>query len=99
MASENPANAAGSLPEGFSIATLTALLPSFTGLRCWLTLILIGSILGICQRVAPQAWDAIVDLFWVTIEFDSADWGGGYGGCSLATSLPHLSGADQAFPS
>jgi len=60
MAFENPTN-------------ITDTLLPFTGFQGWLTLILIGSVFGICQRVAPQAWDAIVDLFWVTIEFDEVD--------------------------
>ena len=83
MAFENPANVTGSLPEGFSTTTLTTLLPAFTGLQGWLTLSLIGCVFGICQRVAPQAWDAIVDSFWITIEFHQVDRS--YRGCLLAT--------------
>jgi len=64
---------ADSLPEGSSTTTLTTLLPSFTGFQGWLTLSLIGCVFGICQKVVPQAWEAVVDSFWVTIEFEGDD--------------------------
>jgi len=96
MTLEDPTDVAGSLPE-FSIKTLTALLPSFTGFQGWLTLSLIGCIFGICQRVAPQAWDAIIDSFWVTIEF--REWDPSYRECLLAAPalMPPLPGTDHAF--
>ena len=97
MTLDDPTDVAGSLPE-FSIETLTALLPSFTGFQGWLTLSLIGCIFGICQRVVPQAWDTIVDSFWVTIEFGERD--PSYSECFLAAPalmLP-LPGADHVLP-
>ena len=100
MAFENTTDIAGSLPE-FPITTLTTLLSSFTGLQGWLTLILIGSVFRICQRIAPHAWDAILDLFWVTIEFDQLDdEGTSYRECLFTAPalMPPLSGADHALP-
>ena len=39
---------------------MTILLSSFTGFRGWLAIFLVGCVSGICQMVAPKAWDAIV---------------------------------------
>jgi len=78
----------GPLPEGFSITTLTTPLPYFTGFQGWLTLSLIVCVFGICQRVAPQVLDAIVDSFWVTIEFEEDDHS--YRECLLVTPAVQL---------
>jgi len=95
MAVENPTNATTSIHGGFSITTLTALLPSFTGFRGLLTLFLMGCVFEMCRRFAPHAWEALVDSFWVTIEFDEDDRS--YRECLLAIAMSPLPGADHVL--
>ena len=67
-----------SLTEKPSIATLATLLLSFTEFQDWLKLLLIGGIFETCRRVVFQVWHAIVDSFWVSVDFEEYD--DSYGG-------------------
>jgi len=56
-----------SLTESPSFATLA------TELKRWLKLFLVGGAFETCRRVTFQAWDAIIDSFWITIDFEQSD--------------------------
>ena len=56
-----------------SIASLATVLLSFTRFQDWLKLFLIGAIFELCRRVSFQAWDSIVDSFWITLDFEESD--------------------------
>ena len=71
--SANLTNITTTLAEKPSLTTLATVLLSFTGLQDWLKLFLIGGIFETCRRVVSQAWNNIVDLFWVTVDFEEGD--------------------------
>jgi chaperone BCS1 len=71
--SANLTNITNSLVEKPSIATLATVLLSFTGFQDWLKLFLIGGVLETCRRIVFQAWDSIVDSFWITVDFEEGD--------------------------
>jgi len=71
--SANLTNITNTLAEKPSIATLATVLFSFTGFQDWLKLFLIGGVFETCRRASLQAWDSIVDRFWVTVDFEEGD--------------------------
>ena len=71
--SANLTNITNTLAEKPSIATLATVLLSFTGFQDWLKLLLIGGIFETCRRVFFQAWNSVVDSFWITVDFEQGD--------------------------
>ena len=71
--SANLTNITNALAEKPSIATLATVLLSFTGFQDWLKLLFIGGVFEACRRAAFQAWDNIVNWFWITVDFEEGD--------------------------
>ena len=71
--SANLTNITTTLTEKPSIATLATVLLSSAGFQDWLKLFLIGGVFETCRRTVFQAWDSIVDSFWITVDFEEGD--------------------------
>ena len=82
----NLTSIADTLAQKPSIATLATILLSFTGFQDWLKLFLIGGIFETCRRFAFQAWHAVVDSFWITVDFEDGD--DSYGEHSRISAVP-----------
>jgi mitochondrial chaperone BCS1 len=77
----NATTAAATTPAPLTMPTdlssLIALLFSFSALRDWLKLVLIGGVFETCRRLFYYSWNKVVDSFWITAQFheDDASYG------------------------
>jgi mitochondrial chaperone BCS1 len=56
-----------------SFPSLISLLLAFPGLRDWLKLIIIGSVLETCRRFYSSIWSSVVNSFFITAQFKEED--------------------------
>ena len=56
-----------------SLTDVWALLMTFTALREWLKLIVMGGALETCRRLLSGAWAAFVASFFLTAHFEERD--------------------------
>ena len=68
-----PANGQGLFDAPFSISTILSLLLSFSALRDWLKLIVIGGAIETCRRSCMRLWSSVIESFWITASFDEHD--------------------------
>lgn len=59
------------LPSG--LAEIWAFVLSFSALRDWLKLIVLGGVLETCRRFGYLAWQSFVDSFFLTAHFEQED--------------------------
>ncbi|QRV73490.1 mitochondrial chaperone BCS1 [Ceratobasidium sp. AG-Ba] len=64
---------ADSLSSISGIGTLLTILLSFSGLRDWLKLIVLGGALETLRRSASTCWEWVVGKFFLTIHLDNDD--------------------------
>lgn len=57
----------------FNLSTLLSLLLSFSALRDWVKLIVIGGAIETCRRSAMRLWSTFMESFWLTASFDEND--------------------------
>ncbi|OBZ73585.1 putative mitochondrial chaperone BCS1-B [Grifola frondosa] len=55
------------------LSSLVTMLLSFSAIRDWLKLLVLGSVLETCRRIIFGSWDSIVGTFWITAAFDGND--------------------------
>ncbi|KAK7686175.1 hypothetical protein QCA50_010395 [Cerrena zonata] len=55
------------------ISSLLTMLLSFSALRDWLKLFVIGGLIETCRRLLFSAWAVVVESFWITATFDYDD--------------------------
>ncbi len=69
------ATAASSAPlaSPLNLSTLISLLLSFSALRDWLKLIVIGGVIETCRRTCLRLWSSFIESFWITASFDEND--------------------------
>ena len=56
-----------------SITTLISVFLSFSALRDWLKLFIIGGAVESCRRVGLKFWTTLVEAFWITACFEDTD--------------------------
>jgi len=78
------ADAASKMPTDFS--SLIAFIYSFSALRDYLKLIVLGGALETLRRLSSASYASLVDRFFITATFESEDLS--YGGHSLFFALP-----------
>lgn len=70
------ASAAAPAVASFNILQLPSLISmllSFSAVRDWLKLLLLGAIVETCRRVLTKAYYGFVNYFWITATFDGND--------------------------
>lgn len=61
-------------PTGaFNLNTVLSLVLSFSALRDWIKLFVIGSGIETCRRVVLKLWATFIESFWITACFDGND--------------------------
>lgn len=68
-----PVSPATPLALPSDVSSLIGLLFSFTALRDWLKLIVIGSFLETCRRFVFSIWRTTIDSFFITAQFKEED--------------------------
>ena len=56
-----------------NLPALLSFLLSFSALRDWLKLIVIGGVIETCRRFGLKLWSSLVESFWITACFDERD--------------------------
>jgi chaperone BCS1 len=64
---------ATSAPSPFNLGPLLSLLLSFSALRDWLKLIVVGGLLETCRRVLFRSYDKFIESFFITANFQEDD--------------------------
>lgn len=57
----------------FDLSTILSLLLSFSALRDWLKLIIIGGAIETCRRCCLRLWSTFIESFWITACFEQTD--------------------------
>lgn len=68
-----PATSMSSLPLGLTPTTIFSLLLSFSALRDWLKLIVIGGVFETARRLCLRLWSSFTEAFWITASFEEHD--------------------------
>lgn len=68
-----PATTPAPLAMPTDLSSLIALLFSFSALREWLKLMVIGGVFESCRRLFSYSWSKVVDSFWITAQFNEDD--------------------------
>jgi chaperone BCS1 len=71
IASNATAPSATNIPS--DVSSLIAMLFSFSALRDWFKLIVIGGFIETCRRFIFYAWRTALNAFWITAHFDEND--------------------------
>ncbi|KAI0773333.1 P-loop containing nucleoside triphosphate hydrolase protein [Trametes elegans] len=77
-ASGNATAADATIPSALAISpwqlpSLIYTLLSFSAVRDWLKLLLLGAVVEACRRLVSRAYYDLVDYFWITATFDGND--------------------------
>jgi chaperone BCS1 len=74
IASNATAPSATNIPSMPSdVSSLIAMLFSFSALRDWFKLIVIGGFIETCRRFIFYVWRIALNAFWITAHFDESD--------------------------
>lgn len=57
----------------FALSSLITMFLSFSALRDWLKLIVIGGLIESCRRMCFSLWSHVVESFWLSASFDEDD--------------------------
>lgn len=68
-----PAGTATPVASPTDITSVLTLLLSFSALRDWVKLFVIGGAIETCRRSAMKIWSTFVEAFWITACFDERD--------------------------
>ncbi|GJE98557.1 P-loop containing nucleoside triphosphate hydrolase protein [Phanerochaete sordida] len=66
-------HAAAAVASPLSVPNLMSFLLSFSALREWLKLLVIGGLIETCRRLCMQSWTAFIESFWITACFEERD--------------------------
>ncbi|KAF7798694.1 hypothetical protein EIP86_009918 [Pleurotus ostreatoroseus] len=61
------------LPLAVTPATILSLFLSFSALRDWLKLIVIGGVVETSRRLCLKLWSTFIEAFWITASFEEHD--------------------------
>ena len=64
---------ANPLPIAVTPATILSLFLSFSALRDWLKLIVIGGVVETSRRLCLKLWSTFIEAFWITASFEEHD--------------------------
>lgn len=56
-----------------NLPTVLSFLLSFSALRDWLKLLVIGGTIETCRRLCMQLWVSFIESFWITACFEERD--------------------------
>lgn len=68
-----PSTAVTSLAAPSDLFSMITMLASFSALRDWLKILLVGGVIETCRRLFFGSWESLIDSFWITVTFDEDD--------------------------